>query len=571
MNSIEVFSNKTYLELSLFALFVFFLSVLYCSKSNKYASSLWCLFAGILLEFIASWFGYGISTYQKEAYFNFLVFVELLIFLGATTFMGIAASNFLVDKLENHNITLSLAGFVLVAISYFVFISPNGMMVNNLRFVFPLVGFLYLAVALYSKSAQGLGFKFAALLNSFASLSIILEIFGIECFLSYQWYILPTFYIAMSFALIIIKTDYIMNKLKDSHQKIQNSNTQIENIIKASPFPIVISKLSDDKVLVANNNAVKLFGIRENELERYKLKDFFIDQDNRKSLNEKLEQKGEVKDFEILVKSATGNTPFWLLTSANTIDYNHDVAVYLAFQDITSRKNREVLLKNQATRDPLTSLFNRRYFEEETQQRISKSIANNSYFAVFMLDVDKFKNVNDTYGHKVGDNVLIEIATTTVDALRNNDIVARYGGEEFVVFVNVSDQDKAFAVAERLRETIAAIKIPTDNAEETISVTISIGIATSDVSKDLGTLVKMADTALYKAKNNGRNRCEFFETEMVKQNRCNESLHPLFEKEENQEISLLDGVEANHIFSSNNNIENEKEDIYNLSINKKEE
>ncbi|MFV0626287.1 MAG: diguanylate cyclase [Alphaproteobacteria bacterium] len=569
MNSIDVFSNSTYFELNLFALFIYFAATFYCGISNKYGKSLWFLFFGIAMEFVASWYGYGIAPYHKQGYFNFLVFIELILFLISLALMGTAALNILLEKTKSNNIVLAFSGFILISIAYFVFIMPNGTMVNNMRYVFPLVGFLFISVALYSKAKFGIGFKLAAIITSLVSLNIILEIANIESFISYRWYIGMALYLSLTIALLIIKADYITHKFKESNKKIENSRIQIETIIKSSPFPIIISKLSDDKILVANNNAIKLFGIQEHELERYKLKDFFIDMENRKKLNETLEHKGEVKDFEILVKTATGNTPFWLLTSANTIDYNHDIAVYLAFQDITSRKNREILLKNQATRDPLTSLFNRRYFEEEVKQRISKSIANDSYFAVFMLDVDRFKKVNDTYGHKVGDTVLIEIANTTVNALRNNDIIARYGGEEFVVFLNVADKEKARAVAERLRETIAGLKIPTDNEGEFISVTISIGIATSQVSKDMATLIKMADTALYKAKNNGRNRTEFFDTEMANKSHCSDTLHPLFEKEENQEISLLDGVEANHIISNNNSIENE--DIYNFSSDKKED
>ena len=102
--------------------------------------------------------------------------------------------------------------------------------------------------------------------------------------------------------------------------------------------------MSDDKIILANNNAVKLFGINPQELERYRLKDFFADSDNRQLLNERLEQEREVQDFEILVKTPISNTPFWLLASANVIDYNYDVVLYSAYQDITSRKNRETLL-----------------------------------------------------------------------------------------------------------------------------------------------------------------------------------------------------------------------------------
>lgn len=105
--------------------------------------------------------------------------------------------------------------------------------------------------------------------------------------------------------------------------------------------------MSDDKIILANNNAIKLFGINPRELERYRLKDFFADSDNRQLLNERLEQEREVQDFEILVKTPISNTPFWLLASANVIDYNYDVVLYSAYQDITSRKTVKPCLKTR--------------------------------------------------------------------------------------------------------------------------------------------------------------------------------------------------------------------------------
>ena len=314
--------------------------------------------------------------------------------------------------------------------------------------------------------------------------------------------------------------------------------------------------MSDDRIILANNNAVKLFGIQPGELERYRLRDFFADADNRQLLNERLEAEREVQDFEILVKTPTGDTPFWLLASANIIDYNYDVALYSAFQDITTRKNRENLLKNQATRDPLTSLYNRRYFEEEVFKRILDSKVSGEAFSVLMLDVDHFKKVNDTFGHKVGDKVLIELAAAAERALRECDIVARYGGEEFVIFLADTNSEEGLRVAERLRETIGEVVVYTDDGRE-VRFTVSVGLSSSAISENIDMLIKTADEALYRAKNSGRNRVVVFTPEDLNNfnasaERKNEEAnhHPIFDKENSVEISLLDGVESNHIQSS---------------------
>lgn len=222
-----------------------------------------------------------------------------------------------------------------------------------------------------------------------------------------------------------------------------------------------------------------------------------------------------------------------------------------------------MLLKNQAIRDPLTSLYNRRYFEEEVFNRILCAKTAREDYSVLMIDADHFKRVNDTYGHKVGDKVLIELAATAEKALRENDIVARYGGEEFVIYLDKVNADKAKIVAERLRESMAAIVVYSDEGEE-VRFTVSIGLSSSEVSDNVETLIKTADEALYRAKQTGRNRVEIFRqsdlqhfNDISAAERKTETLnhHPIFDKEDSQEISLLDGIPSNQIQENDVQIE----------------
>ena len=175
-----------------------------------------------------------------------------------------------------------------------------------------------------------------------------------------------------------------------------------------------------------------------------------------------------------------------------------------------------------------------------------------------MLDADFFKKVNDTYGHKTGDKVLIELAARAEKALRDKDIVARYGGEEFVVFLPEINSAQAYKVADRLRQSIASIIVYSDNNQE-VRFTVSVGVSSSEISDNVDTLVKTADEALYKAKQNGRNRVEVFTKEylinfisqseqMIKEEKKN--LHPIYDKENTAEISLLDGVDTKDIAGS---------------------
>lgn len=571
MSSIDIFSSGTNLLITLVALAVLAFSVCFSSQDIKIGKGIKYLFIGLILEFVGSWFGYKMSDYvQLGISINILAFLELFILLLSMMFLALSASQLLVSSIPDTPIIGAITALGLVAILYFCLIAQDGMMVSYMRQIFPLTGFAYISASFWSQSGHKnkTGFLLGGLLTAGITVMLICKLLGFAtAFIATMWYVSAFLYAGLAVALLIIKVDFMNKKLEEKNAEIDKYNKRIEEIIKSSPFPIIISRLSDDRLILANNNAIKLFGIQPTELERYRLRDFFADSENRRLLTERLEQEKVVQDFEILVKTSTGSTPFWLLASANIIDYNYDIALYAAFQDITSRKNRETLLKNQAIRDPLTSLYNRRYFEEEVTKRISLARMKGGCYSVFMIDADKFKNVNDTYGHKVGDKVLIELSSTAERALRDCDIVARYGGEEFVCYLSDVGPEKAQIVANRLRETISKIVVYSDEGKP-FNFTVSIGISSSDISDNIDTLIKTADEALYRAKENGRNRCELFtKADLAKFNNEAEpphkeeisQLHPVFEKEAVEEISLLDGIGANHIVENNTNIEEQKE------------
>lgn len=574
MGSISIFNSASNVIFTILSLVLLFCASIFASKGTKLGRGIWLLYWGLVIELIAVYIGYHSSqVYSQGGSIEAWVFVELFLNLISMVLLAMAASQILVNNIPDMPVIASLGGIGLLAVIYFVLISPDGYMVANMRQIFPITGFAYISASFLGRFHQKnhSGFIFAGLITLSLALVMVLKMVGVQYFVSVAWYIPAMVYILLSISIIMMKGDFYAKKYSESLLEIEKYNQRIEEIIKSSPFPIIISRLSDDRIILANTNAIKLFGIRQEELERYRLKDFFADSENRRLLNERLEQEREVQDFEVLVKTPSGDTPFWLLTSANVIDYNYDVALYAAFQDITSRKNREVLLKNQAIRDPLTSLFNRRYFEDEVYKRIVASKATNEPYSVLMIDADHFKKVNDTWGHKTGDKVLIELASTCERALRDVDIVARYGGEEFVIFLAGVNAKKGKTVADRLRETISEIVVHSDSGDE-VRFTVSIGISSYEISDNIDTLIKTADEALYRAKENGRNRVEIFNKEELiafdnkeSQERIKNEVnnrHPIFDKEENEEISLLDGIEAKHIQGDAPKIEDNKDDVY---------
>jgi diguanylate cyclase (GGDEF)-like protein len=163
-----------------------------------------------------------------------------------------------------------------------------------------------------------------------------------------------------------------------------------------------------------------------------------------------------------------------------------------------------VLIEEQATRDPLTGALNRRAFFNAIELEFSRSQRHGHSFCIAMLDIDHFKNINDRFGHLVGDRVLTAMCKKVNDLVRPHDVFARYGGEEFLILMPETSLSNAMQVAQRL---LGALAISDDDALPTI--TVSIGLAEWSTGDDsIESLITRADGALYVAKTNGRNCIE---------------------------------------------------------------
>ena len=175
--------------------------------------------------------------------------------------------------------------------------------------------------------------------------------------------------------------------------------------------------------------------------------------------------------------------------------------------DILQKRCEIESLRQQVDRDSMTQLNNHQRFKDLLDQEISRSERYNAPLSVIITDIDHFKSVNDTFGHPAGDKVIKTIADRLKQGLRESDHIARYGGEEFAIILTETALNDALLVAERLRESIEALKIIYD--DQAINVTMSFGLAAFPVGGSISReeLVKSADTALYEAKGQGRNQC----------------------------------------------------------------
>ena len=159
--------------------------------------------------------------------------------------------------------------------------------------------------------------------------------------------------------------------------------------------------------------------------------------------------------------------------------------------------------------DDLTALCNHRYFIQELTKEIHRQKRYPSPLSLLMIDIDYFKNYNDTNGHLAGDQVLKTIAMIILHSARQTDIVARYGGEEFCAILINTGREGALAIAERVRKGVLEMQFPNENVQPNGDLTVSIGMATYSSSVSTVTdLIREADNALYQAKRAGRNRIE---------------------------------------------------------------
>ncbi|MDR2630941.1 MAG: diguanylate cyclase [Spirochaetaceae bacterium] len=186
---------------------------------------------------------------------------------------------------------------------------------------------------------------------------------------------------------------------------------------------------------------------------------------------------------------------------------------------VEALRESESQFKYLASHDPLTGALNRRSFMDRAIIELASCINHNISCSISMMDIDHFKQFNDTYGHQAGDEVLRHIVTVISSLLRKNDFLGRYGGEEFIFYFSHVDRGTSIAIAERVREAIAGSPVKLKSGP--VPITASFGVAVLQDSEnpeennDLETCIHHADIALYQAKKGGRNKVVCFSKELA--------------------------------------------------------
>jgi len=291
----------------------------------------------------------------------------------------------------------------------------------------------------------------------------------------------------------------LQNALLKAHDKLNEFASIIDRYI------ITATTQKDSTIVSVSSAFVESSGYSKDELVGQKMK-MIGHSDKDKNFFKELWNtisNGKTWNGDIKNKKKNGED-YWLEQHIiPTLNENNEIETFVSLGvDITAKKE----LEEMASRDKLTGLYNRRMVDEFIKVEV-ESHKRHSYngLSVIMIDIDYFKDVNDEYGHQTGDIVLTQIAKHVMENSRKSDIQGRFGGEEFIIICPQTTSESALILAEKIRIAVESFKF-----EKVGYKTISLGISTFEDNDTVESLIKKADTALYQAKNGGRNKSVVF-------------------------------------------------------------
>ncbi len=307
----------------------------------------------------------------------------------------------------------------------------------------------------------------------------------------------------------------------------EEQTARLAGIVESTSDLVSITDYRTSRLLYLNKAARQLFGLADRELAEVSALDLY--QPDALTLWESAVrptiERGESWSGELAMRADDGSTVLVWQTIAVERDAEGEIIQYSAVgRDVTERRRLEAELAHQATHDALTDLPNRALLLDHLELALARAHRDNKLVALLFLDLDRFKQVNDSLGHDAGDELLITVANRIADALRPADTVARLGGDEFVVLCeDVVDEHHAVSIAQRTLSVLEATPVPLGGVE--VSVTASVGIALSPGgdSAHPEALLRDADAAMYRAKDHGRARLELFDESMRR--RAAERMH----------------------------------------------
>lgn len=297
-----------------------------------------------------------------------------------------------------------------------------------------------------------------------------------------------------------------------------DATSDLDELLATSPDALIVHREMTGEILAANKAAINQYGWTLEELRQRTLMDLAEDVDREAMTEAFANQLGSLVHVGEWQHRRKDGTTLWVSTTTQPMTY-HDLPARLVIaHDVTHRHTTLEELTHQGTHDTLTGLPNRMLFVDRLNNALARSARGTRSLAVLFCDLDRFKIINDTMGHRAGDALLQAVARRLREAVRQGDTVSRFGGDEFVILAEDLGNDvDAISVAEQLTTSLST---PLLLEGQEIVITASIGIAVGNASThNAEALLRDADTALYRAKDAGRARHELFDADLRRQAR----------------------------------------------------
>jgi len=311
---------------------------------------------------------------------------------------------------------------------------------------------------------------------------------------------------------LLVVFDDISERKKIEHA-LRDSEKSFKEIIEYAPIGMAIVSLRG-RFDIVNQTLCNIVGYSNRELLKLTFQEITHPEDLSTDL-EFVRQliDGETNSYQMEKRYVRKDKEIvWVQLSVSIFRDEDDAAQYFIAQieDITERKIRDNEVHQHAYFDTLTKLPNRRMLMDRLSQELSQAERDNHTVALFFLDLDHFKHINDTLGHDVGDLILKETASRLLSCVRPNDMVSRLGGDEFVILLSeISDASDAEIVAKKILRKFEE-PITVNDKEVVIGTSIGVALRTRDVKITFKQLMKNADMAMYESKASGRNRYYFY-------------------------------------------------------------
>ncbi len=334
--------------------------------------------------------------------------------------------------------------------------------------------------------------------------------------------------IAIGSALLILAGAFItlvLARMRRAEARLITASLYTRSLIEASVDPLVTIDAAG-RITDVNQAAAEVTGIRREELIGTDYASYFTEPERAREGHERAFSGGVVTDYSLTVRHRDGHL-IDVLSNATVYrgGAGQVLGVLSASRDVTVRRRAEQelnrlheLVAEQAVRDPLTGLYNRRYLDETIGRELSEADRRHYPVSFIMIDIDRFKELNDTHGHRAGDLMLQAVGQLLQEKSRGGDIACRYGGEEFLLVMPRASAEAATERAEQWRQTVEALRVHYGSAD--LSVTISAGVAEYPAhGKGGDAVISRADAALYVAKAAGRNRVRVAEDDFGRKKR----------------------------------------------------